>query len=77
MPRRTRLRTDKRLTALEAYAKTSAPHVQPPWEMTIDGLAVVLTVLERVQGRPAVEKLIAEAATRSGIPEEPAPLRLD
>ncbi|MCH8900542.1 MAG: hypothetical protein IH942_08665 [Acidobacteria bacterium] len=64
MPRRTRLRTEKRLAELEAYARSTAPHVQPPWEMTADDIAVVLTVLERVQGRPAVDRLIAEAANR-------------
>ena len=64
MPRRTRLRTEKRLAELEVFARATAPRVQPPWEMTIEEMAVVLTVLEGVLGRPAVEELVAEAATR-------------
>ena len=66
MPRRTRLRTEKRLTELEEYARSTAPQMQPPWEMTIEEIAVVLTVLEGVLGRPAVERLVASAMGGAG-----------
>ena len=73
MPRRTRLRTDKRLADLEAHAKATTPWVQEPQKpKTIDEIVAIITALESADALPPeIEELLYPAEAEGSIGGSP------